>query len=209
MNRAAEFTMILTIPAAVALVAIPGLIVSVLFERGSFSAADTAATAQALAIYAVGLPSFVLQKVLQPAWFAREDTRTPLRFAVVSMIVNVVLAVGLAPVFGFLAAAIGTTVAGWVNVLLLWRGIRHLDESLTVDTRLRRRAPRIAVSAFVMGLVCWLLSAWLLPLLPGAQTLVFLAVFTVAIVAYFSLAVGLGAFSPADVRDALRKRRKT
>lgn len=209
MNRAAEFTMILTIPAAVALVAIPGLIVSVLFERGSFTAADTAATAQALAIYAVGLPSFVLQKVLQPAWFAREDTKTPLRFAVISMIVNLVLAVGLAPFVGFLAAAIGTTVAGWVNVILLWRGIRHLDDTLTVDPRLRYRAPRIAISAFAMGLICWLLTSWLSPILPGAQTLVFLIVFTVAICVYFSLAVGLGAFRPSDVKEALRKRRKS
>lgn len=209
MNRAAEFTMILTIPAAVALVAIPALIVSILFERGSFSAADTAATAQALAIYAVGLPSFVLQKVLQPAWFAREDTKTPLRFAVISMIVNLVLAVGLAPFVGFLAAAIGTTMAGWVNVILLWRGIRHLDDTLTVDPRLRYRAPRIAISAFAMGLICWLLTSWLAPILPGAQTLVFLIVFAVAICVYFSLAVGLGAFRPSDVKEALRKRRKS
>ena len=171
-------------------------------------AQTTAATAPALAIYAVGLPSFVLQKVLQPAWFAREDTKTPLRFAVISMIVNVVLAVGLAPVFGFLAAAIGTTVAGWANVLLLWRGVRHLDGELTVDARLRCRAPRIAGSALVMGLICWLLTAWLTPLLPGAQTLVFLIVFFVAVSAYFALAILSGAFRPADVKDALRKRPK-
>ena len=209
MNRAAEFTMILTIPAAVALVAIPDLIVSILFERGSFSATDTAATAQALAIYALGLPAFVLQKVLQPAWFAREDTKTPLRFAVVSMVVNVVLAIGLAPFVGFLAAAIGTTIAGWANVLLLWRGVRHLDETLTTDARLRYRAPRIIVSAAVMGALAWGLTTWLAPMLPSAQTVVFLIVFAVAVVSYFGLATMLGAFRPSDIKQAMRRSQAT
>ena len=189
------------ISGAVALVVIPELIVSVLFERGSFSAADTAATAQALAIYALGLPAFVLQKVLQPAWFAREDTKTPLRFALISMVVNVVLAVGLAPVFGFLAAAIGTTIAGWANVLLLWRGVHRLDETLIIDDRLRRRAPRILLSAIVMGGVAFGLAGVLVPMLPSAQTLVFLIVFVAAIVSYFGLAAVSGAFRPADIKQ--------
>ncbi|MEE8455699.1 MAG: murein biosynthesis integral membrane protein MurJ, partial [Limibaculum sp.] len=82
MNRAAEFCLMLTLPATVALIVVPGLVTAVLFERGAFTASDTAATAAALSIYAFGLPAFVLQKVLQPAFFAREDTRTPLRCAV-------------------------------------------------------------------------------------------------------------------------------
>ena len=204
MNRATEFTMILTIPAAVALVAIPDLIVRVLFERGSFSAIDTAATANALAIYALGLPSFVLQKVLQPAWFAREDTKTPLRYAVISMIVNIALAIGLAPVFGFLAAAIGTTVAGWANVLLLWRGVHRLDPALTMDARLRYRAPRILGSALIMGGVAYALSVWLSNAIPSS-ILTFLIVFVSAVLLYFVLAAPLGAFRPSDIRQAMRR----
>ena len=72
-----------------------------LFERGAFSPADTAATALAVAIYGAGLPAFVLQKVISPLYYAREDTRSPFRFAVHAMIVNVVVALGLAPVIGF------------------------------------------------------------------------------------------------------------
>ena len=203
MNRATEFTMILTIPAAVALVAIPGLIVSVLFERGSFSATDTAATAQALAIYALGLPSFVLQKVLQPAYFAREDTKTPLRFALISMVINVVLAIGLAPVFGFLAAAIGTTVAGWAMVLLLWRGVRHLDPTLTADARLRYRTPRILASAAMMGATAYALAT-VLPAYLSSTMLTFLIVFLIAVVSYFTFAAVLGAFRPSDIKQAMR-----
>ncbi len=89
LNRAAEFTLVLTLPAAIALMAIPELICRVLYQRGAFDALDTQQTALALAVYAAGLPSFVMQKVLQPAFFAREDTRTPLRYAAISMILNV------------------------------------------------------------------------------------------------------------------------
>ena len=89
-NRSFEFAAALTLPAAVALFVIPGPIITVLFERGAFTAADTAATAPALAAYAAGLPAFVAIKVLQPAYFAREDTRTPMWYGGISMVVNVV-----------------------------------------------------------------------------------------------------------------------
>ena len=73
-----EFAAALTLPAAVALLVIPGPIITVLFEHGAFAAADTAATAPALAAYAAGLPAFVAIKVFQPGFFAREDTATPM-----------------------------------------------------------------------------------------------------------------------------------
>ena len=84
-NRATEFSLMLTIPAAFALVVIPFPLVSVLFERGAFTSDDSHATAAALAVYGIGLPAFVLQKTLQPLYFSEEDTRTPFRYAVVAM----------------------------------------------------------------------------------------------------------------------------
>ena len=102
LSRAAEVALALTVPAAVALVVIPLPLVSVLFQRGAATAADSAAIAQAVAIYGLGLPAFVLQKILQPLFFAREDTRTPFRYAVAAMLVNAAAAVGLAPLLGWL-----------------------------------------------------------------------------------------------------------
>ncbi len=96
LSRAGEISLALTIPSAVALMVIPQTLVSVLFERGASTVDDTAAIATAVAIYGLGLPAFVLQKVLQPIYFAREDTRRPFHFAVVAMVINVGLAVGLA-----------------------------------------------------------------------------------------------------------------
>lgn len=204
MNRAAEFALVLTLPATMALLVIPALIVTVLFERGAFTADDASATALALAIYAAGLPAFVLQKIVQPAYFAREDTRTPLRFALWSMVVNVVIAVGLAPAIGYLAAALGTTLAGWANLVLLWRGVRGLDAEIAMDARLKSRLPRIvlascAMAALVLGVV-WVLQGLTVPDL----WVLILAVGTGAI-SFAALGWLLGAFQPREILSATRR----
>ena len=151
-SRAGELSLALTVPAAVALVVIPLPLVSVLFERGATDRADAQAIALAVAVYGLGLPSFVLQKVLQPLYFAREDTRSPFRFAVWAMAVNAVLAVGLAPLLGWIAPAIATTTAGWVMVWQLARGARAMGDVARFDARFRHRILRICLASAVMGL---------------------------------------------------------
>jgi putative peptidoglycan lipid II flippase len=94
-NRALEFAMLLTVPAAVALAVAPVPIVQALFQRGAFTAADVAPTAYALGIFALGLPAFVLIKVFSPAYFAREDTATPMRYAVISLTANTLGSIAL------------------------------------------------------------------------------------------------------------------
>ena len=117
---------------------------------------------------------------------------------------NIVLAIGLAPVFGFLAAAIGTTVAGWANVLLLWKGVHRLDPTLTTDARLRHRAPRILASALVMGAIAFVLATWLQGIITSTA-LTFLIVFAASVLIYFALAAALGAFRPTDIKQAMRR----
>ncbi len=206
-NRAAEFTLMLTLPAAVALVIVPFPIVSVLFQRGAFDLADTQATALAVAIYGVGLPSFVLHKVLSPIYFAREDTRTPFRFALVSMAVNVVLAVGLVHWFGYLAAAIGTSVAGWAMLLLLWRGTRSMGDAGCVDDRLRRVLPKIIIASLVMGLALWGLAFgmqdWFVK--PTVRYGALALLVAGGAIVYGSLIIGLGAMSLRDIKQGLRR----
>ncbi|MGR3756282.1 MAG: murein biosynthesis integral membrane protein MurJ [Tranquillimonas sp.] len=208
-NRAAEMALILTVPSAAAFLAIPGPLVSVLFERGAFDAADTRATALALAVYGLGLPAFVLQKVLQPLYFAREDTRTPFRFALVSMVVNAALAIGLAPVAGFLSAAIGTTLAGWAMVLLLSRGTRRMGDAATADARLRRRLPRILLAAGAMALVLRLAALWLAPALAddGWRFLALAGLVVLGAASYFGIGGLIGAFALSDIRGSVRRKR--
>src|SRR6185437_8816976 len=94
-NRGLELALLLTLPAAVALAVAAHPILNVLFRHGRFTAADAAATAPALAAYAAGLPAFVLIKVMAPGFFARHDTRTPVKIAAATMLINVALTVGL------------------------------------------------------------------------------------------------------------------
>jgi putative peptidoglycan lipid II flippase len=208
MNRAAEFALMLTLPASVALMVMPAPIVHTLFERGAFGPADTAAVAAALGLFAAGLPAFVLQKVIQPAYFAREDTVGPLRFAAISVAVNVAVSVLGAPLFGFLSIPLGTTVGGWLNLWLLWRGAAAFGPDAAIDPRLRERAPRILKAALVMGAVLWLLTGWAMREMmtsdDGRWTALFLVI-VVAMAAYFWAARAFGAFEMRDLRAALRR----
>jgi len=204
LNRATEFAMALTLPATVALLAIPGAVTEALFERGAFDAADTRATALALTIYALGLPAFVQQKIVQPAYFAREDTVTPLRYAAVSMLVNLSVAVGLAPVIGWPAAALGTVLAAWINLALLWRGAARIGADLTPDPRLAARVWRMGLSAGLMGAVLLALdhTASGLDPIPALMLLVLAGGGCYGVAAF-----GLGAVRRDDLASALGKGR--
>ena len=160
-NRALEFSLLLTIPAAVALIIIPLSLISVIFERGAFTNLDTISTSQALAIYGLGLPAFVLQKVLQPLFFAREDTRSPFIFALLAMFLNVSLAISLSFYVGFLAAAIGTSISSWVMIFLLWNGCKKMGDSSRIDARLKRNLPFIILSSILMGMVIYIVQYFL------------------------------------------------
>ncbi len=206
-SRAGEFMLLLTLPSTVAFLIIPIPLVSVLFERGQFSAEDTAATALAVAIYGVGLPAFMLQKLLQPLYFAREDTKSPFRYAVVAMIINAALAFGLYPVVGWIAPAIAASAAGWAMVALLAIGARRMGDEARFDDRFKLRAWRIVAASVGMGVVLGAaiyLFGWAFAL-AGWRYLALLALIVVAAVAYFVLGHLLGAFKLSEFKRALRR----
>ncbi|WP_272008746.1 murein biosynthesis integral membrane protein MurJ [Roseovarius sp. ZX-A-9] len=207
LSRAGEISLALTIPAAVALVVIPIPLITVLFERGAFGTDDTAATALAVAIYGLGLPAFVLQKVLQPLYFAREDTRRPFHYAVVAMVVNVVIAIGLAPFIGWIAAAIATTVAGWAMVWLLLRGTRPFGDVARFDARFRRRLWRITLAALLMGAVLWAGVLLIGPFLglSGWRWLALLVLILLGALTYGLFGRLFGAFDKRALRSAFRR----
>lgn len=149
-NRSLEFSMALTLPAAIALFLIAEEIVHVLFERGAFDKTDTIATAQALTAFAVGLPAFVLIKVFSPAFFAREDTKTPMWFAGISMVINVAGSLILFPTFQHVGIAIASSAAGWVNALLL-AGTLMKQNELQIDSLLLKRIFLLCVASAAMG----------------------------------------------------------
>ncbi len=208
LSRAGELCLVLTIPCAVALVVVPLPMVSVLFERGATGPDDSAAIALAVAFYGLGLPAFVMQKVLQPLFFAREDTRTPFRYAVWSMVANAAIAIGLAPVIGWIAPAIATTVAGWLMVVLLLAGRRRLGEVARFDARFRRRVWRICAASAIMGSTLWGTLILLGPLfgMTGLRYLALLVLLGVGAASYAAAGQALGAFRLSELRNALRRK---
>ena len=207
-NRAAEMALTLTVPCAVAFVVIPLPVVATLFQRGAFGPDDSAATALTLAVYGLGLPAFVLQKVLQPLFFAREDTTSPFRYALVSLVVNAAVAIGLMPFVGFLAAAIGTTLAAWAMVWLLARGGRQMGEAARFDDRLRRRVWRIVVASLGMGGCLWLGTLLLGPLfgMAGLKFLALAVLVAIGTVSYYAIGATIGAFALSDIRSAVKRK---
>jgi putative peptidoglycan lipid II flippase len=206
-NRAAEFSLLLTIPSAVALLVIPTALVSVLFERGAFGAGDTAATALATAIYGLGLPAFVLQKLYQPLFFAREDTKSPFYFALVALVVNAIIAIALRPYVGFTAAAYGATFAGWAMLGCLWLGSRKFGEAARLDAKLRTRSWRIALASLMMGAAIWAAATLLEPMLQitGWRVIALIIILAVGGVSYVISGLLTGAFTLVELRRLLRR----
>lgn len=162
-NRAMEFALLLTLPAAVALVIIADPLIAVLFQRGAFGASQTLATSQALAAFAFGLPAFVLIKVLTPAFFARGDTATPVKIGVLAVAANLVLNLALMIPLAHVGIALATTLSSWLNAGLLARVLVKRGQ-FAADSRLKARLPRIlgacVLMAVALGLAVWLLVPW-------------------------------------------------
>lgn len=208
-NRGTEFALFLTIPAAVALVVIALPLCTVLYQRGAFGPDDAAATALALAIYGAGLPAFVLHKVFQPLYYAREDTRSPFRFALWSMVVNAAIAIGLLPLIGFSAAALATTLSGWTMVGQLWLGTRKMGEEARFDARFLQRLPRILAASAIMGIALWAGMLALGPALAsdGWRYAALAVLVALGLISYGLSALALRAIRLSDLRSALRRQR--
>ena len=206
-NRGTEFALALTLPAAAALITIAVPLTSVLYQRGAFGAVDATNTALVLAIYGAGLPAFVLHKVFQPLYYAREDSRSPFHFAIVSMGVNAAIAVGLMPLIGFAAAALATTVAAWAMAFQLWFGTRKMGDAARFDTRFRSRVPRALAASAAMALALYLGQQALAEMLRDAtwRYASLALLITLGSLVYFSFGAAIGAFRLGDFRRNLRR----
>jgi putative peptidoglycan lipid II flippase len=208
--------MLLTVPAAVALAVVPMPIVQTLFQRGAFTVADVAPTAYALAIFALGLPAFVLIKVLSPAYFAREDTATPMRYAVISLTANTLGSIGLFFLFRWqglmphLGIAVATTLGGWLNAALL-HGTLVRRGDLVHDARLKSALGAIMASSIVMGAVVWLMSAYLADIFTASGILLRVAALAAVVggglVVYGMACLATGAVALRQLRALLLLRR--
>ena len=190
----------LTLPASIGLFVLAAPLVQLLFERGAFTAADTLATAQALQAFCFGLPAFVLVKALQPSFFARKDTRAPLIDGAIGVAVNISVSLSLFPIYGHMAIAYATSLAGWVTLILMLvrlsaRGIWAIDGAV-----MRQLAGQVAASVLMgAGLLVFASLVVRPDALPG------LMVWATAMVlggglSFVLLALGFGGITRAQLR---------
>ncbi|MGC8476403.1 MAG: murein biosynthesis integral membrane protein MurJ [Acetobacteraceae bacterium] len=210
-NRAIEYALFLTLPAAVALGAIALPVISVLFGRGRFAGPDVLLSARALSAYALGLPAFVLVKVLAPGFFARGDTATPVKIGLVAVALNLALNLAFMRPLQQTGPALATSLAAMVNLGLLGLVLARRGQ-LAFDATLRRRAPRMALAALAMGLVLLAARAGLAPLLADRGVLRWLAL--AALVAaggasYFAALPLTGAYGVREALARLRPRARS
>ncbi len=199
-------SMLITLPAMIAFVVTPSAFVAPIYERGEFAAdGATAPVSMALACFALGLPAYVLVKVLQAGYFARENTKAPMKIAIVTVLTNAIGSLVLFRFVGFIGIAIATSLAGWVNVIMLAIG---LHGRLGLGARRRSQLLRIFVAASAMGVVVWFLRGWLDPWFGGAQWQRFAAMFALVAggaASYGALALALKATTLAELKAGFRR----
>ena len=208
-NRAIEFGLLFSLPSTAALWILAEPMIRVLFEHGKFGPDDTQRAAGALAAYAFGLPAFMLVKALTPGFFAREDTRTPLYTAIVSIAVNValnawfVLGTPLAQV----GIALSSSLSGWLNATLLAVVLIHRGH-WQLDARLTSRTWRMAVATAAMGAALFAGLAVFRPALAHpdlAGVAALLGLCAAGGVVYGAAGAALGVVKLSEIRLMLRR----
>ena len=209
-DRSIEFGLGLMVPAAVGLYLIPEALISLIYERGAFSRETTLVTAQVLSIFALGLPAVVLTKIFQPSYYSRKDTRTPMWFAGVNALTNIVLAIALFPRLGIAGLAWAFSVASWINALLLG-GTLYLKNHYRPGPDALRNAALILLASLCMGGVIVVLRNYLGASLldaPLLQRIGFvLCIIAASAVVYFAIVIATGAIPRGPLMQMLRRRR--
>ena len=208
-NRALELAFFLSLPAAIALVVSAIPLVRGVFQHGAFTPGDTLGTASALAAFSVGVPAYVLIKVLTPGFYARQDTKTPVRLAVISMLFNLVGNLTLIWHFGHVGVAIATAFSAWVNTGLLY-GVLHRRGQLQLDARLRRKALRIIAAGAAMGVALWLMNPLADPWMSrglAERVLALGALCGAGALVYGLASLAFGAYSVAELKSQLIRRK--
>jgi len=158
LDWALRFLLLLGVPAAVGLFVLAGPLVTTLFQYNAFSAFDVDMTRRSLMAYALGFFGFSLVKILTPAFYSREDARTPVRCGVIALSLTMVLNIVLVGLFTLLGVsgvhaglALGTSLGAFINAGLLYRALRR-SIGLTLSRQLIRVMLSTAAAALVMGL---------------------------------------------------------
>jgi putative peptidoglycan lipid II flippase len=214
LDEAVALSMAFTLPAAAAMLAIPFFLIDGLYTRVAFTSDDARAVALALVHYGWGVPAFVLAKIYAPAFFAQEDTRSPMYYAIVSMILNIALGAALffglraLGYVGFPGLAIATSAAAWVNVALMIGSLVRRDAYGPTRAAFARLLRVVLASAVLFAVLVWAdserarLVDWL-----GTKEAAIAFVILAGGTFYFVCAFLFGAVTVSEVRQAFRRER--
>jgi putative peptidoglycan lipid II flippase len=208
-NRAIELVLLLTLPATAALMVSATPLIRALLQHGLFDPSDTIKSAQALTAFSFGLPAYVLIKVLTPGFYARADTRTPVRIAMIAMLVNLVLNLTLIWPLAHVGLALSTAISAWVNAIMLYWTL-HKRDHFAMDDRLRRTSIRLIAATIAMAAALLALNPFIEPYtgLKLIERIVALCVLIGAgAIVYFGAVFGLGAYRMSELKAQFRRRK--
>ena len=206
-SNAIELAMLLTVPCSVALFLTGTAFVRVFMADGAFTQEDAVITGSVVQGLVLGLPAYVLVKVLTPNFFARKDTRTPVITAAISLVVTIGLNILLVPRIGVTGLAVAGAVGAWCNITLLAVILRTRGH-FTLPTRVLGRVLRIALASAVMGAALYALMARIEPWFVGSlseKALGIAAILAVGALSYGAAAAALGVLDKATVLRLMRR----
>lgn len=209
MNRAIELTSVFVLPSAIALCVMAHPFISLLFERGALEAKQVWQTAKTLSAFSLGLPAFIMVKILSTPLFATYDTKTPVKASLIAMILNIVLNVILMKPLEHVGIALATTIASWVNAGILLRAVLGRD-LFRPDPRLKQKLLKIALSSVMMGAVLYSLSQQSETVLKAGTWMQFIMVLSICFAGFLSFIVSCWLIRAVDfheVRQLLSRKR--
>ncbi|HWI76709.1 MAG TPA: murein biosynthesis integral membrane protein MurJ [Sphingomicrobium sp.] len=214
-NRGIELALFLTLPATIAFIFASEPIIRGLFQHGRFTEIDSIRCSWALSAFSLGLPSYVLVKVLTPGYYARHDTKTPVRFAIQSVGINLIGNIIFIPLFGLygfghVGPPLATAIASSINVWMLYRTLRKRGH-FEADARLRKRVPRLVLASLLMGAALFWVAPAIEPYLTGSiihRGAGLIALVTAGVVVYAIACFLTGAFVLDDLKLLTRRARE-
>lgn len=208
-SKAVELSMLLCLPAALALSVAAGPVVVALFQGGRFTAEDALYTGNVLAIIVSGLPAYVLVKVITPGFYARQDTKTPVKTAAIVLIANVVLNFALIPFFGIYGLAAVIAICSWLNCIMLYLILRrrgHFRIEMWLWGRIGRQfLAGLAMVAALVG-VRLLLGEWF-DASAGKRMVAVVAMVGTGLLVYFPVVWIVGGMDKEDVTILFRRKK--
>ena len=195
-----KFSLIMIIPSAVGLSIISVPLISVIYEHGMFSEINTVNVSKALIAFSLGLPAFVLIKIYLPIFYSIGDTKTPLFYSIISISINLILALLLFQPIGIVGIALSASISSWLNLFLLMSGSKKYNINISLE-KIYRDLFKIILSVIFMSLYIIIISRFLFHL-PLISQLVFLVIS--ASIIYFLVLFVLGVFNKNDIISIIK-----